>query len=384
MKRAATHFVLAALLSITACSGKYRVDRDEDIAESSWPYHRGQLSSTGAVEHSEFDGKLDVVWEYESNDKPAGPLTIHDKQLVYPGARNKIRFVSLVDGSGTGYIKPKGNVQTGVVTTDTLGFFALSPRKNRLKCINLTNGKKLWDKPVSDVSAGLLLYDNKLIVGTGGGALMALSPEDGDLVWGYQSDSKLSIPATIADDTMYLPGDNGMVYALDPHNGEEIYRVQLDGSLASPVAVGELIFVTDVEGRVHALDKSDGHIVWQQELTGPIWTSPAVSGGRLFVGHSGGELVALDAFAGEILWTYRAVDVISSSALAIGDYVIFGTQTGKLYSLSATDGALVDQRKLKGPITVAPISNGSHVFVADDKGVITCFGEAPPIEEASL
>ncbi|UCE25667.1 MAG: PQQ-binding-like beta-propeller repeat protein [Candidatus Zixiibacteriota bacterium] len=365
------------LTLMVGCSGKYKTDKHELVTGSAWPYHRGNLSSPGALPDADFGGKLDIVWQHQSNDKPAGPLTIHQGQLIYPGAKNKIRFLQLETGKYSGHIKPKGYVQSGLVAKDSLGFFATGPRKNLLKCVNLRKGKKIWDRYILDVASGMLLVDDMLIVGAGEGVLTALDVESGEEVWSFTAESRFHIPPAYSNGFIFQPGDDGTIYALNPRDGSEVFRSELDGPLVSPVAIDDLVYVADMDGNVYALDKSNGERIWQQTLDGPVWTSPAVSEGTLFVGHSGGELVALDALTGDIVWKYSTVDVIRASALVAGQYVIVGTLTGKLYSLDVDDGSLVDQRELKGAISASPLSDGSRVYVATDRGLITCFGLVP-------
>ncbi len=372
--------ILLSLILAIGCSGKYKAHKEDLSTNSAWPYHRGSLSSPGALPDADFDGKLDVIWQHQSNDKPAGPLTIHQGQLIYPGARNKIRFLQLETGHYSGHIKPKGYVQSGLVAKDSLGFFATGPRKNLLKCINLRKAKRVWDRYILDVASGMLVVDDMLIVGAGAGVLAALEVESGEEVWSFTAESRFHIPPAYSGGLIYQPGDDGIIYALDPDDGSETFRVELDGPLVSPVAIGDLVYVADMSGNVYGLNKSDGERVWQQTLDGPVWTSPAVSEGMLFVGHSGGELVALDAATGDIVWKYSTVDVIRASALVAGQYVIVGTLTGKLYSLNIDDGSLVDQRELKGAISASPLSDGSRVYVATDRGLITCFGFDPDNE----
>lgn len=373
--------ILAALALLTGCSKRYRVNDEALAVESAWPYHRGGLSSVGALPDGVFDGKLDIVWEDHTNTKPVGPLTIYHRHLVYPDARNKIRFINTITGDFKGRIKPKGTPQTGLVVSGNLAFFAVGPRPDRLKCFDLHSGKELWTRRFNDASSGAIVVDNKLIIGSSKGVLLALETETGEVAWHFTTESMLTVPASFGDDKIIQPGDDGVLYALSPGDGSEIFRTPLDGEVVSPAAVADKIYVGDITGSVYALDLSNGAVVWRTQLKGPIWTSPAVAHGKIFVGHSAGELVALDAATGSILWKYNTVDVVRASPVIAGKYVVVGTMTGKLFSLDMATGNLVSQRELDGPIFTAPVTDGQRVYVATDKGYITCFGKPDPSSE---
>lgn len=366
--------LLVFLLS-AGCKSKYRLNREDLIIEPAWPYYRGDLSSLGAKPQGAFSGKLDILWENRSNDKPAGPLTIYHDRLVYPGARNRIKFFDSNNGDYVGYVKPKGTPQTGLVIKDSLAYFAVGPKRNKLICVNLFNGNKLWERQVKDASGGSIIVGDRLVVGSGEGLLKALNPSSGKLEWQFKAKGKFNLPAAFGSDKLFQPGDNGTLYALSIEDGAELFQVKLEGPLVSPVAVADLVYAADMTGNVYGIDPDQGRIIWNSQIGGPIWTSVAVANGRLYVGHSGGEMVALDATDGDILWRFETAEVVRSSAVVAGDYVAFGTMGGKLFLLNAADGSMADMRQLNGAIVSAPVTDGDRLYVATEKGVIICFGD---------
>ncbi|MCK4573431.1 MAG: PQQ-binding-like beta-propeller repeat protein [candidate division Zixibacteria bacterium] len=367
-------YVSLTLLLAGGCSSKYRLDRDEISRPAAWPYHHGDLASTGAVPDGRFSGKLDILWEFKSNDKPAGPLVIYNDRIVYPGTRHKIKFVDLMTGSKAGQFKSKGEAQTGLVMLDSLGYFAVGPRRSRLKCANFVTGKIMWQRPVKDAAEGSILVDNRLYVSSTEGVLMALDPYSGDLLWRFSASGLLKAPASFGAEKIFQPFDDGLLYALTPE-GKELFHVELDAPLVSPVSIADLVYCADVAGNLYGIDPEDGRIRWRDHIDGPVWASVTVADGRLFVGHTGGELVALEAATGKTLWRYDADEAIVASAVVAGQYVVFGTMGGKVFSLRTADGTLVQERQLSGAVATTPITDGDRVFVATDKGIVTCFGE---------
>lgn len=373
-------FFIISLLLVGGCSKKYRLKRDNWETPSKWPYAHNDLNSNGYLTGGQFDGKLDIVWEYQSNDKPVGPLTIQFDHLVYPGGRNRLQFLTLSRGDNHGRLKPKGTPQSGLVVKDSLGYFANGPIKSNLKCVNLLNGKTIWKKMVKDALIGSIIVNNKLIIGSSEGALVARDLYSGDLIWAYQNKERFSATPILVGDMLYMATDRGTVLAIDPTDGTEKMKIDLDSPTVNAPVYKKYIYFTSVTGDIFAVDPNSNSVVWEKNIGFPIWTSPAVGKSKLYIGHSGGEVVAMNTEDGEINWRFNTTDVIRSSVIAINNYVIAGTMSGELYCLDGYDGSLVNQRKLKGAILTSPVSDGNFVYVATEKGLIACLGDKHDIE----
>lgn len=348
----------------------------ETLGEGSpWPFYRKDKAATGSIPGGGFTGKLDIIWEYRSNDKPAGPLTISNGNLIYPGAMNRIKFIDFNTGKYLGYIKTKSNPQTGVIVKDFLAFYAIAPKLDKLYCKNLFNRRTVWQQQVKDAVCGSIIDNNRLIVGSGDGQLTAYNLYTGDIEWRYDSGGRFTAASTCADGRIYQPSNDGTLFVVAAEDGTGLYRVSTDGPVVNAVSVYDKVYCADVLGNVYCFEPESGEIVWKNTLKGPVWTSPAVGKDLLYVGHSGGELVALDLATGRIQWSFDAVEVIKTSAIVAGEYVVVGTMGGKLYSLKADDGTLVAKRELGGGLAFPPVTDGERIYVAAQNGRIICFGE---------
>lgn len=129
-------------------------------------------------------------------------------------------------------------------------------------------------------------------------------------------------------------GEKGNEYAvaLDAATGKELWRVRTDsvyadpsgngdGPRATPAVDGDRLFVMSGRGKLHALDKKTGKLLWQHDLAalggsvgaggeGSFCSSPLVEGDRVFVEigadkarRSKSSFAAFDKATGKILWT---------------------------------------------------------------------------------
>lgn len=381
MRRYMTIIMVSALLVTMAvftagCGGKYSIDRKDLSKTSPWPFNRYQQSALGAFPDGSFNGQLNVIWEGAFGGKPVGPLTIVHDALVCPSSKKKIRFYNPATGQYLGKLKCKGIPQTGVAVADSLAFYSIAPETDRLSAVNLLNGHIIWERDIKDAAAGPIIVKNSLFISSGSGRLYSLATGTGLDNWTFQADGGLTVSASYADGKIYQPGDQGVLYALSEYDGSELFQTTLDGPIASPVAIGDLIYVTDVTGSVYGLDRESGLITWKKTIPAPVWTSPAVAGNKVFIGASGGQVVALDAANGNELWQFDTDEVVKASPVAVGNFVVVGTAGGTLIVLDAGTGTETARTKLDGSIDFSPVTDGTRVFAATAKGKITCFGGA--------
>jgi len=368
--------ILFLVLLVTGgCTRRYRLSDEARAIPSTWPQHRGEPASLGAAQEGNFNGKLSILWEESSNDKPAGPLSLAHGTLVYAGTKRKVKFYNAADGSYQGKIKVKGVSQTGMVVNDTLGLVALAPPKSRVMCLNLKNGSEVWRYPLRDATAGSIIVKDRLIMSSVDGRVSAWVITTGELLWDLVSESSLSAPPSYGYEKIFQPTDRGGLLAISPDDGSVLYEVDVAGPIVSAIAVSKFLYGADVYGNAFAIDPKDGHVIWKRSLNGQVWGAPAVADDRVIVCHTGGKVAALDASVGTPLWEFEAREVITSAPTIAGRYVVVGTMAGKVISLDAADGQVVETRDLNEPIAIAPVTDGDRVYVATQKGSIICFGE---------
>ena len=75
------------------------------------------------------------------------------------------------------------------------------------------------------------------------------------------------------------------------------------------VAAGGLVFESGDDGKVRAIEGTDGQLHWQFATAGPIKSAPTLWKGRVYVGSGDGHAYCLEATTGRLLWRFRAAPV---------------------------------------------------------------------------
>lgn len=106
----------------------------------------------------------------------------------------------------------------------------------------------------------------------------------------------------------------------------------------TPALLGEQLFVADVKGRVMAMDRGSGDVLWSTDLDERISGGVGAGGDLVLVGGNDGNLYALEAGSGALRWEARVSSEVLAPPLVAGDRVIVQTMDDNLHAFAAADG----------------------------------------------
>ena len=151
------------------------------------------------------------------------------------------------------------------------------------------------------------------------------------LQWAFAAPnvSTMRSQPAVSDDTVFLPTMEGDLFALNRRTGCVRWRYRSETPLRTAATLGSVggraaLFVGDQGAAIHAVDASDGSLIWREDVglfSASLTTgAPIQHGDRLFVPLSAvgvalaaqpnyecckshGAVRALDAATGRVLWT---------------------------------------------------------------------------------
>jgi outer membrane protein assembly factor BamB len=175
-------------------------------------------------------------------------------------------------------------------------------------------------------------------------------------------------PAELTDFDQTLPVERVWERDLGDGGGKAGLRLR-------PAFANDRIYVSDIEGRVSALDAGSGAVAWTADLGEGVATTPGVGDDLVVVGTLDGAIVALDQSDGTERWrTQASSEVIAAPAIRDG-LVVARSHDGRLFGLSAADGERrwvfdrgVPLLSLRGNGT--PVIDGDTVYVGYDNGKV--------------
>jgi outer membrane protein assembly factor BamB len=167
---------------------------------------------------------------------------------------------------------------------------------------------------------------------------------------------------------MYSRGDQETVIALDAANGQTLWEHTYEaprqgmnyferayGPHATPLIVGHLLYTTGATGKMHALDKQTGKVVWFHDLwkeyhgtklgrgyaCSPLAYKQTVIA---TVGGAGQALMAFNQKDGAVVWKNQSLDISPASPILInvdGQEQLVAFLANEIAGLDPNHGALL-------------------------------------------
>jgi len=316
-------------------------------------------------------------FEFDDEDDPKQPaelIEIEDTVEI-----DKLWSQGVGDGQGEGFYK----IQP-VINGSTI-YVAASD--GSLEAFDKRSGKSLWDVELEfPLSGGVGVYADALFLGSSDGFVIKVDASSGEELWSTRlSGEVMSVPQSNGAIVVAHSLD-GKLQGLDFATGDVVWTydstvpaLTLRGS-GSPLVSGDTVYVGFANGRVLAFDIATGSISWEARIAIPQGRSEiervvdidgtmALEGDELFVASYQGRLAALNVSDGSKLWQY---DVSSFSGVSQGfNNIYVADEDGTVYAYQRTgQGERWQQGALAYRGLSRPTPVGSYVAVGDKEGYV--------------
>lgn len=166
---------------------------------------------------------------------------------------------------------------------------------------------------------------------------------------------RLALALAEQDGTVFAAARNGRVRAIDATNGRTRWQTDTKLELSAGPGVGDgLVVIGTNGGRLVALDAASGQQRWTAQMTGEVLATPLVADGRVVVRSVDGRLRALSASDGAEAWAVEdQVPRLSlrgtSPPVRVADTVVGGFDSGRVMAVSLSSGETLWQAQLSTP-----------------------------------
>lgn len=262
----------------------------------------------------------------------------------------------------------------------------LADRSGVVSSLNLENGKTTWSLDLDTILTGGVGGDKQShIVSTRDGEIIKLS-SNGKLMWRVKNSSEVLAPAVTVDDRVVIRSTDGKIIALDLATGQQVWSYKRDVPALSlrgnsrPIIKYGRIYAGLDNGRLVVLDQADGRLLQDLAVALPSGRSELermvdidgvaeLDNGTLYMASFQGRVVAIDMRRGQILWTRK---LSTSSGVALSDSTVFLVdERDHIWALDRNNGAtLWKQDKLQYRQLTLPVIMDEKLLVADSQGYI--------------
>ena len=176
--------------------------------------------------------------------------------------------------------------------------------------------------------------------------------------------------AVVADDTLFIASVEGKLIALNTSDGGRLWPdVSLGTSTVAvygpPAVEGDLVYVGGYNGKVYAISSSLGakrQVYPVDENLEPIVSGMVAAYGKVYFGCSDGKVYALSAAELYKEWEFPTGDKIWSTPVIDGETIYIGSFDKKLYALNAMDGSKKWEFETGGAIAATPLVYNNTVY----------------------
>jgi len=154
--------------------------------------------------------------------------------------------------------------------------------------------------------------------------------------------------------------DTHLYVAVDPYNVEEYEMLAIslaDGTLdygahlvdwanGTPAVATSYVYCGDNAGFVYCIDKTDGSVIWSNDIGGDINSGLNLNGGVVYAKSAGVGVFALNADTGAPIWSNLNADAScwtgnGPSLNADGSALYYKTEQGEIVGVDTSDGSTI-------------------------------------------
>lgn len=304
-------------------------------------------------------------------------------------------YAASTDGAVTVIEEDTGKVASRAETGKTLSS-GVEAAENRIIVGTLKGevvalepgGKVAWTTPVQgEVLAPVAVSRKVAVARTADGRIFGLSTEDGKRRWVFQRPmpslllrSQAGVVASAGDVVAGAP--NGKLVALDIEDGSLTWEV----TVANPRGATELERIADVSGlpvvdgtnicaaafqaKVACFEIVSRNQLWSRDLSTAL--TMAVDSRYVYIVDDKGAVHALDKGSGASVWKQDKLQYRKLTApLLVGGVVAVGDGFGFVHLLSPDDGSFVGRLATDGSQVISMVAAGGGIAMQTAGGTLT-------------
>lgn len=225
------------------------------------------------------------------------------------------------------------------------------------------DGKQQWKSQLSsEILSAPEYFDGLVIVRTGDSKIYGVDAVDGHRVWVYDRTGpaltiRSSAGVVVDGGAVYAGFAGGKLIALRADNGKllwdtvvaqpkgstEIERISDITSL--PVIDGPVVYAVAYQGRVAAIDRRSGRVIWNREISSLNGIN--VQDRRIYLAHATGSVYSLDDEKGKSFWRQGGlINRQLTTPLPMDGVIALGDVEGYVHFLSIENGAIESRLRL--------------------------------------
>lgn len=272
----------------------------------------------------------------------------------------------------------------------TRGYIAVATDSSSVIVLNQANGHTLWKANLSGDSLAKPVFSGEhLFIKSIDGNLYSFDLKHGTQAWVVDHGTPHLIlkasSAPVFFDRLVLVGfSDGKLDAVEKETGRLVWQrniafatggsdverlVDID---ADPIVREGIVYLASYQGYIGALSLQHGEFIWQQPAS--IYKNIAISGDTVYYVDSESIIWARSRNNGRVKWKQEAFKARGlTEPVLMGNRLLVGDKSGYLHGLDTSTGELISRTFVNAPILSAPVVSGSSIYVLAANGKLSRF-----------
>ncbi len=316
-------------------------------------------------------------FEMDDDEDPTAPVELVD---IEQSVRFKKLWSARVgDGQAEGYYKIQPALSGEAL-------YAASA-DGEVQAFNRHTGKRLWKEDLERaLSGGVGIFEDHLFLGSSDGYVISLSASDGAQQWSSRLSGEILAPPQSNGKVVIAQTYDGKLHGLNFSTGEKLWTYDSNVPVltirgtSTPILRNGIVYAGFANGRVLAFTAATGAIAWEArvaisqgrseiERIVDVDGTMVLVGNELYAASYQGRVVAIDVTNGRKIWQNN---VSSFSGVSQGFGNIYVTDEDGTVSAYLRNGQGLrwqqDALGYRGLSRPTPVS--SYLAVADYKGIV--------------
>ncbi len=248
-------------------------------------------------------------------------------------------------------------------------------------------GELVWQSQLSsEVLSAPVYFDGLVVARSGDNKIYGLDAVDGTRKWVYERkvpplSLRSSAGVAIDSGAVYAGFSGGKMVAIRADNGKLLWDAtvaipkgvteieRIADVTSNPVVAGPVVYAVAFQGRVAAVDRVNGKVLWNRDVSS--YAGMSYDNERIYITHAIGSIYSLDYATGKTFW--RQPDFLHrrlTKPFPMLDTVVLGDVEGYLHYLDMESGKEVARIKLDSQpvMSIVQGNSSSQVVVTTREG----------------
>ena len=369
-------FILTSFIIFYGCSASLiRIKTNPD--QKTYPMF-GKIPGRDFYTPENIGDTLIKKWENDVNGGFANSsVTIYGGYIFVGDLSGRIFCFNDTTGKVMGKLKYKGAVFSAPIIYKTNVIFAVvseNSGESDLISYNFVAGNENYDKEIKGkILTEIIKKDSSIVFSTEDGKVFRYSVK-GEKIWEAKTGSFTHSSPAMGDNIIVFGNDKGELLAVSYNDGKILYRPKIGGPFFCGATIQNgVVYTGNDNGKLYAIDIKSGNIKWEFDTHARIKMTPAIKDDIVLIGNLNGDLFAVNKSGGEQIWVTETGGLFDATPLITENSVIQPDLNEKFYLIDLHTGKILNSYALDGRVKLTPVIADSTLFIGYENGYICAY-----------